>query len=423
MKANQKLRVAIVVHGRFHAFDLARELLATSHDVTVVTNYPKRIASRFGLRKEQFRTVPLHGIVSRLIHRVPSTAVRRWCEPFLHRWFSRAAARRVPWNDIDILHVFSGVAEEVIRKKPTDKITASVSRGSSHIEEQSSLLLAEEKRLGRPIDRPSDWMMGRENREYELADAVIVLSSFAEKSFEARGLPPDRVKVLPLGSELGRFRPEESVIESRVKRILAGEPLRVLTVGTFSGRKGAVDLAHIARRLAKQMTFRFVGDDTAECAHLADVNSIEFVARRPQNSLAIEYEWADLFLFPTIEDGYAVVLAQAQANGLPVLATTNSAAPDILEEGRTGWVLPIRSPDAFIDRLRWCDQNRQAVADMVHRIYANRVTRDWSAVADDFVRIHRELHNRRKASHLDQGLSGSSTMACHGNLATTTNGS
>ena len=61
--------------------------------------------------------------------------------------------------------------------------------------------------------------------------------------------------------------------------------------------------------------------------------SIEFVPRVPELELTTQYSWADIFLFPTIEDGFAVVVAQAQASGLPVITTPNGSGPDLITPG------------------------------------------------------------------------------------------
>src|SRR5207253_302951 len=146
-------------------------------------------------------------------------------------------------------------------------------------------------------------------------------------------------------------------IERRCARILAGEPLRILTVGNFSFQKGALDLIEIARRLNKRMKFRVVGSVESKALRAMACDDIEFVPRQPQFSLPSIYKQGDLFLFPTIQDGYAAVVAQAQAAGLPLLATAHCAAPDFVREGVNGWVLPIRNSEAFIDKLEWCDAN------------------------------------------------------------------
>jgi glycosyltransferase involved in cell wall biosynthesis len=96
------------------------------------------------------------------------------------------------------------------------------------------------------------------------------------------------------------------------------------------------------------------------------------------------YAEADLFLLATVEDGFALVLTQASANSLPLLATTNCSGPDVIHEGKNGWVLPIRDAEAFIQRLLWCDGHREELAQMVRGISSGFRPRDWSDVAADF---------------------------------------
>ena len=101
---------------------------------------------------------------------------------------------------------------------------------------------------------------------------------------------------------------------------------------------------------------------------------------------------------PTLEDGFGMVLAQAEASALPILTTTNGGGPDLVREGETGWVLPTRSPEAFMERLRWCDEHREELAAMIRHLYSHYQSRDWSDVASDFER------NLRTASRADRAL-------------------
>lgn len=237
-------------------------------------------------------------------------------------------------------------------------------------------------------------MIAREEREYQLADVIVVLSNFAKQSFINQYITPDKLKVLPLGTQLERFRPENlQVVAERCHRIVSKLPLRVLMVGTYSYRKGAIDLVKIAELGATDFQFKFVGTVTSEASKLAQNSSgnIEFIPKQPQFDLPRFYAWADIFIFTTIEDGYAVVLSQAQANGLPILTTTNCSGSDIVIEEKTGWVLPIRSPEIFVERLNWCHENRQELAQMVWRVYRDFQPRDWSEVAADFVSVHTNL--------------------------------
>jgi glycosyltransferase involved in cell wall biosynthesis len=382
------MKIAIVVQGRFHAFDLARELAGRGHEVTLFTNYPRWAVGSFDLPGVRVRSFWVHGLLSRANDKLPSSALATAREAALHRLFGRWASAQLSKEHWDVVHIWSGVAEEALRmlaRRPST--TALLMRGSAHIRTQARLLREEEARTGVPQDCPSDWMIAREEREYALADGVVVLSTFARDSFIDEGVTEDRLRISPLGASLSTFRPSKTVIDERRQRILSGAPLRVLYVGALSFRKGLWDLATVARRMqGSGIQFQLVGPRSPEVGPLlADLQGqVTVTPKRPQATLPGVYAWADLFIFPTLEDGYAMVLAQAAASALPTLTTTNCSGPDLIREGETGWVVPIRSPELLIERLQWCDTHRPELADMVDRLYTRFQPRDWAAAAADF---------------------------------------
>ena len=384
------MKIAIVVHGRFHAFDLARCLIARNHAVRVLTNYPKWAGRNFGLPPECMQGFWLHGILARLLQKAAAAVPGGLdFDPFLTRMFGRWAARRIAAENWDIVHVFSGSAEEVAlanRASSSPAVTILV-RGSAHIQTQDRLLAEEEARAGVRILRPSPWMIAREEREYAAYDRIVVLSTFAYESFLAHGVAEEKLAMVPLGVDTRHFRPSADVVAKRIERIEAGEPLRVLFTGTVSYQKGWLDFLQIVRRLrGGPFQFRVVGDVAPEAAGLASdlSDSIEFIPHQPQHQLPNWYSWADVFLFPTIQDGFAMVLSQANASALPILTTTNCSGPDLILNGQTGWVLPIRQPEAFVERLELCNANRPALAGMVQRIHQSFQPHDWTDVAADF---------------------------------------
>jgi glycosyltransferase involved in cell wall biosynthesis len=382
-----KLRIALVVHGRFHAFDLARGLLERAHDVTVFTNYPKWAAARFGIPRNVVRSFWPHGVLARTTAKLQQRKLVQQPEAWLHPMFGGWAAGELAKERWDVIHPWSGVAEETLRSLAGLPTWRLLMRGSAHIRTQARLLEEEEHRTRVRQDRPSRWIIAREEREYELADKIAVLSTFAYDSFIDEGLPREKLTLLPLGARLEAFRPSPQVVEARRRRILSGEPLRVLYVGTVSYQKGLRDLAALVERVVGDaFRFRAVGPAGRETAPLVSRlrEQVAFTPKQPQAELPAAYAWGDIFIFPTIQDGYGLVLAQAAASGLPLLATTNCAAPDFIREGETGWVVPIRSPDALAERLRWCDAHRPELAAMVDRVYARYQGRDWSDVAADF---------------------------------------
>ena len=87
-----RLKIAIAVHGRFHAFDLARALLSRGHEVTVFTNYPKWAAARFDLPKTAVRSYWFHGGLVRAASKLEKKNVISFPEARAHNMFSRWVA-------------------------------------------------------------------------------------------------------------------------------------------------------------------------------------------------------------------------------------------------------------------------------------------------------------------------------------------
>src|SRR5947207_15988328 len=82
----QQMKIGIVVHGRFHAFDLTRELIRAGHNVCLITNYPKRVVEKFGIPRKCVRSNLLHGIGSRAMQKLDRLLRRQLSERFTHRW-------------------------------------------------------------------------------------------------------------------------------------------------------------------------------------------------------------------------------------------------------------------------------------------------------------------------------------------------
>lgn len=409
------MKIAIIVHGRFHAFDLARALTARGNDVHVFTNYPVWAATRFGLRPEAVHSLWTHGVALRVMGKLGEGACNT-ASPLMHQWFSTWAAAELRGGEWDVIHSFSGVAENIFLSRLHARAHFMV-RGSSHIRFQDEILKQESERTGHALDRPSPWIIDREEREYALCDQLVVLSSFALESFVENGVPRSKLSLCPLGVDTKGFRPSKAELDTRIARLLAGEPLRVTFTGTLNYRKGLYDFDRIVRALdPKRFRFEVIGSIPPEAKEIAAKlpENVEFVPRQPQARLRDWYNRGDVYVFPTIEDGFAVVLAQAYANALPIITSANCAGPDMIRHGESGWVLPIRRPDLFIEQLLWCDANRASMAELVRRLYDSYQPRDWNDVAADFEGIVTSVIERPKAGAEPLATAAKPALAGHG---------
>ncbi len=219
-------------------------------------------------------------------------------------------------------------------------------RGCTHIGWKEALLESEFDRVGlRWPGRPGSY--GRELAEYDRADLIVVPSAFARDSFVKSGVRSEKVAVAAYGVDLSRFGPVE-----RADR----DHFDVLFVGVLSVRKGAHDLLAAFEALEvsnKRLTI--VGPVRPEImaalgARLAAPN-IRLLGAVPQTQLKLVYGASDVMVLPSIEEGLALVQAEALACGCPVIATPNTGSSELMTDGVEGFIVPIRSPAAITERL------------------------------------------------------------------------
>jgi glycosyltransferase involved in cell wall biosynthesis len=387
-----KLRIAIVVDGRYHAYDAARALLELGHDVVLFTNLPAFIGRRFGIGAQHLHGDVLHGVLKRVAARLGlgarfeaqlSSLFGRRARKAVRRWAAREGA-------FDVVHIFSGVAEEILLDAGITGLKTLL-RGSSHIITQHDLLQAEAQRMQQPIEQPSSWMIARELREYALCDRVVVMSSFAQRSFITQHFAPERLLVCPAGAHVGDFCAPPAIRSARAERVARGDRLTVLLVGTLSARKGVFDLVEVVLALSAQMHFRFVGTvaPDAEACLARMAGKIELIPRVAQHELPALYAGGDIFLLHSIEDGFAVVLVQALMAGLAVLCSENCAASDVVDDGKTGAVVPAHAPERVIKQLLHWHQERSALSTLLGNLDTPQRDFSWDAAMQEFVVKHR----------------------------------
>lgn len=185
-------------------------------------------------------------------------------------------------------------------------------------------------------------------RESQGASAYLAASSFTRQSLVEHGVPPAHIHVVPYGVDLQRFHPDSA-------RTAATGRLNLLFVGRINQRKGMLYLLQALERLSDldvQLTV---------CGRVVDDLQLfrgfgDRVVIRPSVSdedLVRAYQQADLFVFPSVAEGFGQVLLEALACGLPILSTTHTAAPDLIDDGVEGWIVPPRNVEQLVDRIRW----------------------------------------------------------------------
>lgn len=349
-----------------------------------MTGYP-----RFKLKNETelapyFHTIPYFHIFYRLVN-----SRLGWDLQYRDKMFFDNAVKRV-MPDCDI---FMGIAAsflesaKVAREKGASVI---VDRPCSHIEEQDRLMLEEAKREGVKLKPIDPRVVSREIKEYEFADLITVPSAFAARSFYARGFTTDKIRVIPYGIDLRVFHP-------------VGEPekdeFNVLFVGQLSLRKG---IGHLLRAFDQvkhpRKKLRLIGSILPEVSAMvydfASRMPVEIFGHMPQPMLKEYMSRSHVFVLPSIEDGYGLVMSQSMACGSPVIATENTGGEMLITEGVEGFIVPPADDEALRSKLQTLADNPE-LRDKMSTAAIKRVEQmaGWSSYCDKVVEMFEELRS------------------------------
>jgi len=275
------------------------------------------------------------------------------------RQVGRWAAARLATLQLSRVYAFTQVGLEALEWAKAKGIPTVLDNPNGHIRGFAEVYQAEWARWvgGRFQGHPSDEMIARVEQEYVLADRIRVSSEWAARSMVSRGVPKDKVVVCPQPINRRRFCP------SGVAHPTA-RPLRVCYVGTLDVRKGFVYLLRALQRVGPdRVRLEIVGGTGNRGSRLL------FARERAGLDVALTagdpvpaYHRAELFVLPSLEDGFGFVVAEAMACGLPAVVTDQCGAAEWVTPGENGWIVPARNIDALADVLETAIVNRTDLA-------------------------------------------------------------
>lgn len=193
--------------------------------------------------------------------------------------------------------------------------------------------------------------------ESSLAEFVLCASQFSKRSLIEGGVEPERIGVVPYGidSDLFKFgRPKKDA------------PFTALFVGQKVARKGPRSLVRAWKELGLRSARLIVaGGHVRDQSLLSGFEGVyEEVPRTGLRQLIELYQQADVFVLPSVAEGFGHVYLEALSCGTPILCTGNTGGADVIQEGLDGWIVPVGDRAAIRDRLAWCASHRSIVQEM-----------------------------------------------------------
>jgi glycosyltransferase involved in cell wall biosynthesis len=257
---------------------------------------------------------------------------------------------------------------------------------------ETSRRLLEEEALRRPewaptLVGPEDSLakLERKTRELELANVIVVPGGFVQRSLPGWLKADQRVVVAEFGSpetaDLANPQPERSARGGL-------HPLRVLFAGSMSQRKGLADVFAAMRLLYSREVELVVMGSTVVPMAFYQSQSAGFTYEPPRPHAAVLELMCscDVLVLPSIVEGRALVQQEALACGLPLIVSANAGGEDLVDEGRTGFLVPVRSPEDIAQSIDWFASHRGELEAMRPLCRAKAAEYTWQGYATKILR-------------------------------------
>jgi len=187
----------------------------------------------------------------------------------------------------------------------------------------------------------SQTKLDKKDQELALADVIYVASSFTKKTLKEYSGNLSEIKVIPYGFPEVKFK--------KVYESLEGRKLKILFVGGLSQRKGISYLFESVKGLQDQVELTVVGHKAvANCSALnLALEQHQWIPSLSHDQILTCMGEHDVFVFPSLFEGFGLVITEAMSQGVPVITTERTAGPDLINDGEDGWIVPAGSSMAI----------------------------------------------------------------------------
>lgn len=368
------MKVTVSVPGNFQpAYLWARYLESTEQLDRLITPLPYSRVGRFEISRARTSSILSVGVLNYAVRHYGSRRLQESAQPIFSSLFDRRSSRLI--GSCDVFNGWASTALFAVRAAHDSGIPAVLQTGSVHIARQAQIIADESSRFGPDEPLPHKSVIARTVAEYEEADAIVVPSQFVLDSFLQRGTPR---------SKLFLVRWAALPVARRVTRSRSQAGGTILFVGRAGLRKGLPYLLRAFRDLPPSASLRLVGEYNARLLRRLGglPHGVTLTGPLKGSALASEYQHADLFVLPSLEDGSALVTIEALAAGLPVVVSDQAGA-DFVSDGLNGFVVPAGDAGALSERLAQLVEDPALRRRMGEAARASVAERTWAEYGRD----------------------------------------
>ena len=225
------------------------------------------------------------------------------------------------------------------------------------------------------------------SQEIHLADQIICASSVTARSLEMEGVCSSRIKVIPYGVDTALYP------YKRREPLTQGGVFHIIFIGSLNQRKGITYLLEAMSDISN-VALHVVGRGIFDENLINKSNFPVYLHKNiPHSELVSLLHQSHCFVLPSLVEGFGQVILEAMATGIPVIASENTIAYDIIKNGDNGFVVPIRNALAIKDALELLISNPDLSVDVGYKGYITAKKYNWNSFRTNLVG---HLHNLPK---------------------------
>lgn len=205
-----------------------------------------------------------------------------------------------------------------------------------------------------PLIKDSLKKLKQKDKELELADVIFVPSSFVKETLKDVKTKA-KIIINPFGVEKTKNK----------KTINKKGKLKLIYVGSITQRKGISYLFDAMKKLENKAKLTVIGLKNNKNKRVnEELSKHRYIPSLPNKKIIEEMRKHDLLVFPSLFEGFGLVILEAMSQGLPVISTKNTAAREIIEDGKDGFIVPIRSSTEIVKKINKIYKDRKKLEKM-----------------------------------------------------------
>ncbi|MEM8525748.1 MAG: glycosyltransferase family 4 protein [Bacteroidota bacterium] len=286
------------------------------------------------------------------------------------------------FKDLNAVYNYEDTALQTFRKAKKNHLSTFYDLPTGYWKAKAAFIQQE-------MERNADWSIAldaakdspeklrRKDEELSLADQVIVASSFTKSTLQHASIKLKKIQVIPYGFP--------KTYQSRTYQSPKNRKLKALFVGRLSQQKGLSYLFEAIAKFSSEIELTLVGSKTTNNfdlldEHLSKHTWLPYVRHQELLKLMREH---DFLIFPSLFDGFGLVITESMSQGTPVIATQASAAPDLIENGKNGWIISSGSTDTLVQCLEHIIQDK-SILEIVGKAALRRAEkRPWKQYEEE----------------------------------------